>query len=143
MAAISRSRNSGSGHTEVDTQKIGESPGYIVYILSVTIEMVRVNVTKGYVSDHGGRKRVGPRPNAAQRAQIRLADRAERERYRRAAGYVITMAMMRHKLKKNQAKLAGLQLQIRRRDAAVKIQRVVRKRRKLLRTGDWYEPIEV
>ncbi len=100
--------------------------------------MVRVNVT-----GNGGRKRVGPRPNAAQRAQIRNAEQAEREEYRRAAGEVIRAAMLRHRLKKSQATLAGLQAAIRRRDAAVKIQRIVRKRRKLLRTGDWYDTMEV
>ena len=100
--------------------------------------MVRVNVTGS-----GGRKRVGPRPNAAQRAQIRNAEQAEREEYRRAAGEVIRAAMLRHRLKKSQATLAGLQAAIRRRDAAVKIQRIVRKRRKLLRTGDWYDTMEV
>ena len=112
MAAISRSRNSGSGHTEVDTQKI--SP--VEY-------MVRVSVT-----GNGGRKRVGPRPNQAQRAQIRLAERAEREGYRRAAGSVILNAMLRHKLRRLQASLA---VAIRRRDSAVKIQRLVRRRNAL------------
>ena len=97
--------------------------------------MVRVNVTGS-----GGRKRVGPRPNAAQRAQIRNAEQAEREQYRRSAERVIQIAMLRHRLKKAQARLAVAQ---RRRDAAVKIQRIVRKRRKLLRTGDWYDTMEV
>ena len=100
--------------------------------------MVRVIVT-----GNGGRKRVAPRPNAAQRAQIRQADRAEREGYRHAAASVIQMAVRRRKLRKLQATLAGLQAAIRRRDAAVKIQRLVRKRRRLLQTGDWYDPIEV
>ena len=65
--------------------------------------MVRVIVT-----GNGGRKRVGPRPNAAQRAQIRQADRAEREGYRRAAALVIMKAMLRHKLRRLQANLAAL-----------------------------------
>ena len=78
-----------------------------------------------------GRKRVGPRPNAAQRAQIRHADRVEREGYRHAAASVIQMAVRRRKLRKLQATLAGLQAAIRRRDAAVKIQRLVRRRNAL------------
>jgi|688.fasta_scaffold739081_2 hypothetical protein len=85
--------------------------------------MVRVNVT-----GNGGRKRVGPRPNATQRAQIRHADRAEREGYRRAAENVIQVAMLRHRLRTLQARLAVAQ---RRRDAAVKIQRLVRQRNAL------------
>ena len=88
--------------------------------------MVRVIVT-----GNGGRKRVGPRPNAAQRAQIRHADRAEREGYRRAAASVIQMAVRRRKLRQLQAILATLQAAIRRRDAAVKIQRLVRQRNAL------------
>ena len=83
------------------------------------------------VTGNGGRKRVGPRPNAAQRARIRHADIAERVGHRRAAASVIQMAVRRRKLRQLQATLATLQAAIRRRDAAVKIQRLVRQRNAL------------